>query len=75
MEEMTNGPIAEYRPASPRKLRSGEWGVQAPANAKVGEIVEVTTRAGKTWFAKITKIEQASSEGAYVICTTTSDCS
>ena len=58
------------RKASPRKLRSGEWGVQADMEIEIGDIVQVTTRAGKTWQAQISRIDQFGPN--YAICATIS---
>lgn len=43
--------------ASPKKLRSGEWGalVRSEAVAK-GDAVKVTTRSGKSWVATVAKV-------------------
>ena len=43
--------------ASPMKLRNGSWGVRVKSeNTNDGEVVAVTTRAGKTWNARVTKV-------------------
>lgn len=42
--------------ASPVKLRSGAWGVTAPATVQVGDAVTIRTSGGKEWPAEITKI-------------------
>ena len=43
--------------ATPKKLRSGEWGAvaQTPA-ARKGDTVEITTKSGKSWTATISKV-------------------
>ncbi len=42
--------------ASPAKLKSGAWGARVRGTASVGDIVTITTAAGKSWRAKITRI-------------------
>lgn len=44
-------------PATPTKLRSGAWGARVSGDASVGDIVEITTRAGKRWTATVTAVE------------------
>ena len=56
------------RKASPRKLRSGAWGVQTDMDVQIGDIVQVTTRAGKTWQAQISRFDQMGPE--YAFCAT-----
>lgn len=44
----------EYRSATPRKLPGGQgWGVLVGPGAEAGEVVEATTRRGKTWLATL----------------------
>ncbi len=44
-------------PASPKKLRSGAWGASAKtSDISVGDVVTITTRAGKTWDAEVTQV-------------------
>ena len=43
-------------PATPAKLRDGSWGARAPRNVQVGQTLTITTRAGKSWDATITRI-------------------
>lgn len=42
--------------ATPRKLRDGSWGCAAPEGTKAGEIVEIRTKAGKSWTATVEKV-------------------
>ena len=40
----------------PRRLRNGQWGAQTSSSVKVGDVITVTTRDGKTWYALVEKI-------------------
>lgn len=51
---MTNATAT--RTASPTKLRSGEWGARVNGTVREGDIVTITTRAGKTWDAEVVKV-------------------
>lgn len=43
--------------AKPTKLRSGDWGATVDSETiQVGEIVQITTRAGKSWEARVTRV-------------------
>jgi len=43
--------------ASPIKLRSGGWGARVGStNVREGDTLLVTTRAGKSWLAVVTRI-------------------
>ena len=43
--------------ASPIKLRNGSWGAKArSASVQAGDTVEITTKAGKSWTATVTKV-------------------
>ena len=42
--------------ASPIKLRSGEWGARVQGSAVEGASIKVTTRAGKSWQAFVSKV-------------------
>ena len=42
--------------ASPIKLRSGEWGARVQGKAVEGASITVTTRAGKSWQAFVSKV-------------------
>ncbi len=42
--------------ASPTKLRSGSWGATVEGSVSVGDVVTITTRAGKSWDAKVSHI-------------------
>ena len=42
--------------ATPCKLRNGDWGAKTSARIRQGDIVTITTRAGKSWDARISKI-------------------
>ena len=49
--------------ATPAKLRSGEWGARvSETDVKVGDIVTITTRAGKTWDAQVADIVWSNDE-------------
>ncbi len=57
--------------ASPKKLRSGAWGalVQS-ADVSVGDEIKITTRAGKSWDARVDQVIWAGDDTA--ICATSS---
>jgi len=64
-------PTATQTPASPTKLRTGAWGAKVQsADIKAGDMVTITTRAGKSWDAKVTKVVWAGN--GVSICTTES---
>lgn len=56
--------------ATPAKLRDGSWGARVQGPAKVGDIVTITTKAGKSWPANVTQILW-SGEGV-TLCSTAS---
>lgn len=44
-------------PATPLKLRSGEWGARSTSeDTAAGDLLLITTRAGKTWKAKVVRV-------------------
>lgn len=43
-------------PASPAKLPSGDWGARPASPVAVGDLVQITTRAGKSWTAEVVSI-------------------
>lgn len=57
-------------PATPAKLRDGGWGARVTGSASRGDIVQITTRSGKTWQATVTRV--LSSGGAKTLCATES---
>ena len=52
--------MAGYRntyPASPYRLRSGEWGIKTThTEIEVGDIVTVTTSRGDSWDKEVTRV-------------------
>lgn len=42
--------------AKPIKLRDGSWGACIQGTVEEGEIVTITTRAGKEWGAQVTRV-------------------
>ncbi|GAB3685353.1 hypothetical protein [Salinisphaera aquimarina] len=42
--------------ASPCKLRNGDWGCKTTNPVKVGDTVQIVTRANKQWRAQITQV-------------------
>jgi len=59
--------IATVIPASPAKLRDGSWGARVRGSAPaVGSTVQVTTKAGKSWSARITKVVAQFDDAALV---------
>lgn len=46
-----------YLPATPTKLKNGDWGARvASTNVREGDIVRITTRGGKSWEAEVMKV-------------------
>ena len=43
-------------PATPARLRSGSWGARAKGDAREGDTLQITTRAGKRWTATVAKV-------------------
>ena len=42
--------------ATPAKLRDGSWGARVTGAVAPGDVVTITTRAGKTWQARIMRV-------------------
>lgn len=42
--------------ASPAKLRDGTWGARVTSSVSVGDTVTITTRAGKSWDARVVRV-------------------
>lgn len=43
--------------AAPAKLRNGDWGAKVQSETiHAGDTITVTTRAGKSWDAQVTKV-------------------
>lgn len=42
--------------ATPAKLRDGSWGARTAGSVRAGDTVQITTRAGKTWAATVTRV-------------------
>lgn len=43
--------------ATPLKLKNGDWGARVNSDSvQVGDIVRITTRAGKSWEAEVLKV-------------------
>lgn len=42
--------------ASPKKLRSGEWGALVYGVPEVGDAIRIKTKAGKEWTAVVKKV-------------------
>lgn len=60
--------------ARPEKLASGEWGARVTATSlKVGDRIQVTTRAGKTWAAVVVEVLEVAEVTSLVRTSTGSD--
>lgn len=44
------------RQATPARLRDGSWGARVAGTVCVGDTVTITTRAGKTWQARVERV-------------------
>lgn len=47
---------SEMIAATPTKLRSGAWGARTREPVSQGDTVTITTRAGKSWQARVTRV-------------------
>jgi len=56
--------------ATPAKLKDGSWGARTAATVAVGDVVTITTRGGKSWDARVTRVLWAGEDAA--ICVTES---
>ena len=59
--------------ATPTKLDDGSWGAVAMVGGiKRGDIVQITTRAGKTWTTKVEEVGGTLKNGGITFATTES---
>jgi hypothetical protein len=58
--------------ATPAKLRNGSWGARIEAPVKAGDTITITTRGGKSWQARVTKILWTG-DGASIVATESLD--
>jgi hypothetical protein len=42
--------------ATPSKLRDGSWGARVQGSVQQGAIIEINTKAGKTWTATVQRV-------------------
>lgn len=55
--------------ASPAKLRDGSWGARVQSEqVSTGDLLTITTKAGKTWNARVTRVVWAG-EGVSICAT------
>jgi len=59
-------------PATPAKLRDGSWGARIEGAASIGDTLQITTKAGKTWQAKVTRVVWQG-EGVALVATVSLD--
>ncbi len=60
--------------ASPMKLRDGSWGAKVrSADVKIGDTVTITTRAGKSWDATVSRVLWTGDGAAICATSRTSD--
>lgn len=57
--------------ATPAKLNDGSWGARVAASVNVGDALTVTTKAGKSWSATVSRIVW--SGDGITLCATASD--
>jgi len=55
-------------PATPTKLRSGEWGAKVQGTVRQGDTITITTRAGKSWTSSVAKVVW-SGDGVAIVAT------
>ena len=48
--------MATATKATPTKLRNGTWGATAQGTVRKGDTLEITTKAGKTWTARVSAV-------------------
>lgn len=58
--------------ATPTKLRSGAWGAKVAGSVRPGEVVTITTRSGKSWQARVSKVVW-SGDGVTIVATQSLD--
>lgn len=56
--------------ATPAKLRNGSWGARVEAAVEAGDTIQITTRSGKTWKARVMRVLW--SDGKVSLCVTES---
>lgn len=54
--------------AAPTKLRDGSWGARVQGTARVGDLIQISTRAGKRWTATVERVVW-SGQGASIVAT------
>lgn len=58
--------------ATPAKLRDGSWGARIQGAVSVGDVVKITTKAGKSWEARVSSVVW-SGEGVTLVATASLD--
>jgi hypothetical protein len=48
--------MAKAKQATPSKLRDGSWGARVAGSVAVGDVVTITTKAGKSWDATVSRV-------------------
>lgn len=56
--------------ATPTKLRNGNWGARVRGKVREGDTVTITTKSGKSWEARVSKVVWT--DGSVAICATES---
>lgn len=54
--------------ATPAKLKNGQWGAKAQGRIQAGDTITITTRGGKSWDAKVSRVLW--SDGKITLCST-----
>lgn len=54
--------------ATPTKLRNGNWGAKVKGTVREGDSIQITTRAGKSWVASVSKVIW-SGQGVSIVAT------
>ena len=54
--------------ATPAKLRSGDWGAKVHGECQPGDVITITTKAGKSWDATVRKVIW-SGDGVSIVAT------
>jgi hypothetical protein len=61
------------RSATPAKLRNGNWGARVQGAVAKGDVVTITTKAGKTWTATVDAVVWTDGQVSLVATSSSSD--
>ena len=64
--------IKTTEPASPAKLRSGDWGARVPYPVSPGDTITITAKSGKSWQATVDRVVWQG-DGVWLVSTVSRD--